>query len=308
VARLRSGAWNRRSEDVLEVGRELLFDLELASRTTWDLATADLFDRPRFGDGDGETTRAVVLCGTRAYSRLKMLARRAGPGTDGTVRLAGAGLDARRLTLDLRPTTPDADRVRVDEPPPALHPPVYVDGHNHATIAQSPSPAVAELITRMLEVDGPEAYRAWRPAGPEQEWRQFVVRVIDERGEPVPDWSLEVHVVESGSTRHLDRFGVIAHRFTRDASLCDFLVRLDDLHVDPGAEVELRIRAGARGTRRYAFRGVGQTTDEGPAVIRLPGDRAPFFGHPGTTLVEIVLEGDPGDARTTDWLVRFARD
>lgn len=309
LARLRSGAWKRRSEDVLEVGRELLFDLELAGRTTWELANADLFAAPRFGDGTGGTTRAFVLCGTRAYSRLTMLIRRAGPGTDGTVRLAGVGFDARRLSLDLRPATPEAERVRIDAPPPALHPPVYVDGHDHATIARSPSPAVVDLVTRALEVGDAPSYRDWRPSsGPEQPWRQFVVRVVDERGEPVPDWSLEVHAVEGGSTRHLDRFGVIAHRFARDASLCAFLVRPDDLHVDPGAEVELRVRASARGTRRYAFRGAGQTTDDGPAVIGLTADRAPFFGHPGTTLVEIVLEGDPGDARTTDWLVRFARD
>jgi hypothetical protein len=308
-ARLRSGAWNRRSEDVLEVGRELLFDLELAGRTTWELANADLFETRRFGDGTDGTARAFVLCGTRAYSRLKMFMRRAGPGTDGTVRLAGAGLDARRLTLDLRPATPDAERVRVDAPSPALHPPVYVDGHNHATIARSPSPAVVDRITRALEVGDAASYRDWRPpAAPVQPWRQFVVRVVDERGEPIPDWSLEVHAVESGSTRHLDRFGVIAHRFTRDASLCDFLVRLDDLHVDPGAEVELRIRAGARGTLRYAFRGAGQATADDPALVRIPGGATGLLAHPGTTLIQIVLEGDPGDAGTGDWLVRFARD
>src|ERR1700722_2218108 len=100
--------------DFLNAGDLVLDGLELGSRFTWDLAHADLLGPvPYFGTGP-DTPYVAVFIGNTPYTGVASVAN--DPGTDGTVRWSGCGLNARKITLDLTETPTDAQglpRTRV---------------------------------------------------------------------------------------------------------------------------------------------------------------------------------------------------
>jgi hypothetical protein len=88
------GRW--RVGDLLEVGRNILNGLELASPFQWDLAQRDLLcDNPYFNAANIQVT---VLVGAKDYDGLRGWVNK--PGTDGTVVISGTGLDVAQMTLD----------------------------------------------------------------------------------------------------------------------------------------------------------------------------------------------------------------
>ncbi len=132
--------------DFLNAGDLVLDALELGSSFTWELAHRDLLcDSPLFTTGP-ESPYVAVFIGNQPYAGIRELLDK--PGMDGTVRWSGCGLNARKITVDLRKS--DAPEQRVQVVPWAegrLSIPMFaVDGKNHTTLLQQPEDDLADLI------------------------------------------------------------------------------------------------------------------------------------------------------------------
>jgi hypothetical protein len=161
--------------EFLNSGDQVLDALELGSAFTWDLAHRDLLadenqktidspesavlaSGPYFGSGP-DTPYVAVFIGNQAYSGVASVAN--DPGTDGTVRWSGAGLNTRKISLDLTQKPPGKkvspwanDRLEV--------PILPVDGRDHGTLIGKPDPAMISLISDFfLHVDDRDKYEAW---------------------------------------------------------------------------------------------------------------------------------------------------
>lgn len=137
--------------DFLNAGDEVLDGLELGSRFTWDLALVDLVGSEIWYGTGSNTPYATVFIGNAPYEGLSSVAN--DPGTDGTVRWAGCGLNTRLITMDLTRTPIGADgkpSSRVSITPWAddrLDVPIIpVDGKNHATLISEPDPGMVERV------------------------------------------------------------------------------------------------------------------------------------------------------------------
>lgn len=104
IGRLTKGLGNR-----LETGEEMLRALELASPYQWKLSQQDLLARPGeaatgpFNNG-GDSVWPFVIVGTRAYdSGLQQIINEA--GSDGTVRVSAADINATGFTIDFSKNT-----------------------------------------------------------------------------------------------------------------------------------------------------------------------------------------------------------
>ena len=151
--------------DFLNAGDEVLDALELGSRFTWDLAHQDLLGPDPFYDKGPDTPVVCTFIGNVPYQLADGLSVIADePGTDGTVRWAGCGLNTRKIVIDLTRTpigddghpasrmtiTPWADD-RLDIPL------IAVDGRNHGTIVSHPDPGMVQLMLDFLKIGNPGA-------------------------------------------------------------------------------------------------------------------------------------------------------
>lgn len=151
--------------DFLNAGDEVLDGLELGSRFTWDLAHLDLLGAVPYYDKGASTPYVCVFIGNTSYTGIASVAN--DPGTDGTVRWAGCGLNTRKISVDLTRTpigddgkpaarvsiTPWTDRVDI--------PMIPVDGRNHATLISDPDGDMMDQIVAFLNVGDVEAYDTW---------------------------------------------------------------------------------------------------------------------------------------------------
>ena len=161
-----------------ETGEEMLYALELGSSFLWDLARADLFDEPggttRQPFYGPERIRPFVIVGTHPYDKLATQLTNEN-GSDGTVRVAAANLNAYGITIDfsagddglknprrtpwpvrLDPDTsfplavlPDRDHGSITRPDE--------DGYSRDPTAQA---RLGELILQALRTGTPDEYRA----------------------------------------------------------------------------------------------------------------------------------------------------
>ncbi len=152
--------------DFLNAGDEVLDGLELGSRFTWDLALTDLVGPAPYYARGPETPYVAVFIGNVPYQGLSSVAN--DPGTDGTVRWAGCGLNTRMISIDLtrtpigtdgKPTsratiTPWADD-RLDVPI------IPVEGRNHATLISNPDPGMVDRIRSFLAVSDSDGHDQW---------------------------------------------------------------------------------------------------------------------------------------------------
>ena len=162
--------------DFLNAGDRVLEGLELGSSFTWDLAHLDLLGKEPFYDRGTDTPFVSVFIGNEPYSGLEKVAN--DPGTDGTVRWAGCGLNTRKIRIDLTQTPIDLN----GNPVPLANgiatqrawitdfaltrldiPMIAVDGRNHGTILSDPEPEMVGLVADFLKVGEPEqeAYDHW---------------------------------------------------------------------------------------------------------------------------------------------------
>jgi hypothetical protein len=152
--------------DFLNAGDEILDGLELGGSFTWNLALNDLVGPvPYYGKG-ADTPYVAVFIGNQPYEGLSSVAN--DPGTDGTVRWAGCGLNTRKITIDLTrtPIGPDGKPTsRTSITPWAIDrldiPLIAVEGRNHGTLISDPDPGMVELIVDFLSIRDAAAHDAW---------------------------------------------------------------------------------------------------------------------------------------------------
>jgi hypothetical protein len=151
--------------DFLDAGDEVLDGLEIGSRFTWDLAHLDLLGDQPYYDKGSDTPYVCVFIGNTPYTGISSVAN--DPGTDGTVRWSGCGLNTRKITIDLTRTPTGADgkpTARVSISPWAERvdiPMIPVAGRNHATLVSDPDNAMMKLICDFLKVADENAYEDW---------------------------------------------------------------------------------------------------------------------------------------------------
>lgn len=305
--------------DFLEAGREVLYGLELGSRFTWDLAHEDLIGqrgRKPFYGLDAATPYVFVFCGNTAYGGLRRLVNK--PGTDGTVRLAGCALNTRKITMDLtRPAESDETRSRFRlEPWSNADIPVHlVDGLNHGTILTDPTPALVERVHAALSVDSRADFEAWSAAtaaafatdrSKTRRFQQFVVHAVDERGDGIEDFDLQLLAPDpGGKLSELRGFDLDVHVYQRDPSYRCFHVDLDAIGFEKltGLHVEVTASTGSKlvGYLGYDTPGKILSTQPRPSIQTVRVDitamlrRRDFtFFYPfTTTLVELRLNREP---------------
>ena len=151
--------------DFLNAGDEVLDGLELGSRFTRDLAHLDLLGRQPYYDKGPNTPYVCVFIGNTPYTGISSVAN--DPGTDGTVRWSGCGLNTRKITIDLTRTPIGEDgkpASRVSISPWSCRvdiPMIPVASRNHATLVSDPDDTMMGLILDFLQVAGENAYENW---------------------------------------------------------------------------------------------------------------------------------------------------
>lgn len=306
--------------DFLEAGDKVLDGLELASRFTWDLAHLDLLGDETFYGPTRRTPYVFIFCGTESYGGLRKLFDE--PGSDGTVRWASCPLNTRKIILDLTkdPEREGAEkRISIADWKNTDIPLIPIDGKNHGTILSEPGDDLADLVDKALQVSSAPTFTQWiddamkktqRARAKIDEWQQFVVRVIDERGDPVTDYNLQLFRRESGAGPRSDdsihQFNLDVHTYRGDASLRCFHVRLEDLDYKKLPNLWVRVIASS-GSQLIGYQGFGsEKLPDSPALAReakwdaaldissLPDDTGIKFFYPfTTTLIEIRLNREP---------------
>lgn len=288
--------------DFLNAGDLVLDGLELASRFTWDLAHADLLGPvPYFGTGP-ETPYVTVFIGNTPYTGIASVAN--DPGTDGTVRWSGCGLNTRKITLDLTKTPTDAQgkpRNRVSISPWAsdarLNIPILaVNGRDHGTLVSDPDAGMVDRIASFLEIGNIDQYNAWLTeaqqwSAPAQQamleskghlftfwettqldgWQQFVVHARDTHGDPVKDYMIEVFELGAdGQTwQRAEEISVDVHAYGADPSYRCLHVQLPKGIVKTPKPMQIRIQAST-GTDVVAYQGFG--SDDQKQEMRADSD------------------------------------
>lgn len=308
--------------DFLNAGDRILDALELASKFTWDLSHRDLLcDKPVYTT-DPSSPYVAIFIGNQTYTGIKELIDK--PGTDGTVRWSGCALNTRKITVDLRKSSPSGSRVQmIPWVEGRLSIPMFaVEGRNHTTLLSDPDDGLADHIASFLNVSSADEFNKWvqetsawnAPALEKMKrekqtdiggWQQFVMHVIDEFGDPVPDYVVDLYRQNPANLegQELDDaevkdFDIDVHPYAADQSFRCFHVRLPAA-TDGGGELWMRLTASS-GTALIAYQGYlsssQKITAEAPVILNIshlenPGDDlfCPFT----TTLVEIKLNREP---------------
>ena len=256
--------------DFLNAGNLILGGLELGSDFTWDLAHRDLLStKPIFTNAENSPYVAVFI-GNTPYDGIRELINQ--PATDGTVRWAGCSLNAKKFVVDLRRVVPDGPRMSaIDWAEGRQSIPMFaVEGKNHGTILSDPADDLADQVVNFLNVSSNADLEAWTikasawnhaalkkmtvdRKGQNDGWQQFVVHVIDEYGNPVPDYVVDLfHDDPTGlepdqlSAIEFTDFDLDVHAYAADKSFRCFHVRLPQGILKNGAgKLWLRLTASS---------------------------------------------------------------
>lgn len=212
LGELFKGRW--KIGDFLEVGRQILDGLELASPFQWNLAHRDLFVQQPFYTSNG--IQLTILCGAEDYDGLRGWINK--PGTDGTVVIAGTSLNSIKLRLSfIRPADPEVEHVPFKWNTTASVNEIafgVLPGLNHGTIVDKAGEAGAQAATLLLralqskssndflslkkDLEGITAQTYADPA--RASYQQFILLTTDHQGDAIPDYSIEFFVFRSSRT------------------------------------------------------------------------------------------------------------
>lgn len=325
--------------DFMEAGDLVLDALELGSSYVWELAHKDLLcPQPVYGS-DSDTPYVFSFCGTQSYGFIADLVTDE-TGSDGTVRWAGCALNTRKIMIDLSVDEKERKRERVVATPWSNIeiPFIPVVGCHHGSILTDPPDNLIRLVANALQVADKQAYDSWceqavretENALAGQAWQQFIVRVVDERGDPIPDYYIQLYTEAEGERTKFREFAMDVDTYSKDHSYRCFHVNLSELkksRLKASGEdwftnisnLWIRIMA-TTGTRLIGYTGYGAENlsflEGEPVPVNRPGDwdakiaiptaikvkskkqgRADeeiSFFHPfTTTLVEIKLNREP---------------
>ncbi|QJW90813.1 hypothetical protein HNV11_16230 [Spirosoma taeanense] len=310
--------------DFMDAGDLILDGLELGSRYTWDLAHRDLLSNEVFYGPDEDTPYVFTFCGADNYKGLQGFVTNP-DGTDGTVRWAGCSLNTRKITLDL--TTDEENttikRIRFDEwrSDKRAHlqvPFIPIAGLNHGSIIEKPTTELVDLVLKALRVTNQEEYAQWNQEAIEKTdktrrkmipWQQFIVRALDERGDPITDYHVRLSAGYQDSPDKLKPVDVDVHTYTGDKSLRSFHFDLKKIRLEELARLRVEIIASS-GTDLVRYYGHipsdGQPQDKNERQTAASQWTAVFdmdqlitnediklFYPFTTTLIELQLNRDP---------------
>ena len=173
------------------------------------------------------------------------------------------------------------------------------------------------MVDEALQVSSAASFTQWiddatkrtqRARAKMDEWQQFVVRVVDERGDAVPDYNIQLfrRGTGTGPRDSIHQFDVDVHTYKSDSSLRCFHVRLADLDYKKLPNLWIRVIASS-GSQLVGYQGFGsEKATESPAVQRegkwdatldlssLADDTGIKFFYPfTTTLIELKLNREP---------------
>lgn len=293
--------------DFLEAGDKVLDALELGSPFTWNLAHQDLFCEPEFYGPDRTTPYAFVFCGTEMYGGFRRFVN--SPGTDGTVRIAGCALNARKFVIDLsraaeRQPGGGDQRITISQNKSIDFPVWLIKGKTHGTILSDPPDYLQDLVKEALQVNTLDEYKTWHAKATEKtrtererydQWQQFIVHAVDERGDPISDYQIELYSM--ADDRQLD-LQLDPDIYKYDSSFRAYHVDVRELVALTG---HLYVKVIAKsGSALVDYRGVGseKSGQDGiwDAVVPITvstEDGQNFFQPFTTTLIELRLNRDP---------------
>lgn len=303
--------------DFLEAGDRILDGLELGGRFTWDLAHADMLGDEVFYGPTKRTPFVFIFCGAGTYSGIRKLAQQ--DASDGAVRWAGCALNARKIVLDLTqdPVRPGSEkRITIAPWKNVDAPMIPVAGKNHSSILRNPGEELADLVESALDVNSAPDYEAWYKSASRatsatsrkmDQWQQFVVRAIDERGDPITDYNVQLFTrTARGRESTVVPFDMKVHTYRGDPSLRCFHVNLSKVGMDRLENLWIRVMASS-GSQLVGYQGYGSGAGDEPSdpaddgkwdaeldISSLVDDVGLRFFYPfTTTLVELRLNREP---------------
>ena len=248
------------------------------------------------------------------------------------MRRAGCGLNVRAIELDMTERGMVARRTATDpagaeDPQPRrvvadkwlnVSIPVHLVGHpagpdevNHATILSNPPAELQNLVIAAFEKtaaagDADAGYRAWLEEAdaegrfkrvPEQ-YQQFIIHAVDERGDPITDYNLQLFRGDAAGAQ-ITQFDAEVDVYSSDASYRCFHVDVADLvprQGRPSPGLTVRIIASS-GTPYVGYIGHGYEEQIEPgswdASLHFDGaalEQFAFFRPFTTTLIRLYLE------------------
>jgi pimeloyl-ACP methyl ester carboxylesterase len=309
--------------DFLAAGNMILDGLELASPFTWALAETDMLgDAVYYGTTEG-TPYVHIFCGTDGYGGLESFVNT--PGSDGTVRQAGAGFNVRKIVLDLTKNQSilnpgklkkKVSRWRLDTWKNANIPVHLINDVNHGTILTDPTDELVALVRDALDVDDAKSFAAWLKSADapgritnatKGRWQQFIVRVFDERHDPVTDYNLQLFTDRNDPGTRIPEFDKNVEVYSKDSSFRCFLVDLDNFQQTKTLWLSVLATSGSEYIEYESFQ-MDPEIKSGPVTSRSEwdawldlsglmkrGDERGFMSPFTTTLVEIYLDREPSD-------------
>jgi hypothetical protein len=301
--------------DFLNSGTLVLENLELGSKYTWDLAHRDLFGEKCFYDDTTGTPYVFIFDGTSNYGTLaEIFDSDDQKGTDGCVRWSGVSLNSRKITLDFTRTPEFADRLAWSDWTNRQLSMVPIAGVNHNQILSEPPAGLQRLVVQALNVassadyakfytdaSGVDVVQKAQAQLDKDQWVQFVVHAVDERGNGIDDFSVEVLLKHpDGSFTSVSQFEQDVHPYGPDKSYRAFHVHLTDISADlfrAGNNVIVSFRASS-GTDIVRYQGFGDAASTSERVqLDVTGNVnntvKKLFLPFTTTLMEIRLNREP---------------
>jgi hypothetical protein len=206
-----------------QTGKLILEGLELGSPDLWKMADNDLFaDKAFYPCVPDKGPFVFILSGTATYGKFKgFVAHGANEdGSDGTVRASAASLESIKLLLDYTQAKGNLTVRRQLNQPFAFK---LVAGENHTEIVprdpkNNPNHPTLGIIKQCLAVNDSAAYqrlgntfaaenqefyagqRAIADDAGVHAYQQFVMHLIDEMGNDVPDYQVAFHIIDETIT------------------------------------------------------------------------------------------------------------
>lgn len=302
-----------KGERLFETGTEILKGLELASPYTCNLCFQDLFTEHSFYGPDA--ILCTVLIGNSGFSGISSIANR--PGSDGTVRLSTANLNAKSLYLDFTESNGNVvPKGLVESRPTAFG---ILDQEDHSSITFKGRGAKKQrswdTICRALTLDAHE-YEDWikelssstevivlsaekRRSDHYHQYANLVVKLEDNLGNPVTDYVLEFYINDDVGARnrgltqrvneevvksvHTNKENAAYRSFLIDVTILQklYLKSTDSLNISICAKPELA--AGNVGYKTYGDDDIGAWKIGRDALLN-------FFEPNKTMMVKIIIQ------------------
>ena len=309
----------------LQTGKILLNGLEVGSPYSWELAERDLLSG-KYWYGK-HRIKATVLVGNEGYDGVRAAANE--DGSDGTVRISTANLNAVKMSIDL--SKPGEKPTELIRGMPAGHRIAFgiLNGDDHGSIimkrANTPKNSKAkQYFIRSLTVTADE-WEPWcdeldevrqqfenvsyRTNSDKHTFQNTVVRVIDDIGNPVEDYFIEFYQHDAdrswlGKIFHRDVLKKV-HKPGVGANYRSMYIDVTELHhlIDKEKTDHLKVSVHAEPSvedddNAQPSAGYAKTSAE---VILSPSKVRQIFAANRTLLIEIIIKREiPNVFRISD--------